>query len=111
MEHDARQVLEDCWRQDDDALMRGRCRWCSFEQAGQHANDCPCAALSVALDQRDALVELWKAEKQYLRMQGVARSARKAGREGARQRAEKANKELEKALQRVHELGLEEMLR
>ena len=110
MEDDLRQVLLACWSGDDSQEVDGVCRWCRFEVAGEHKDECPCHALSRALDQRDALTGLLKAEKHYMRMQGVARSARKAGRAGAQRRLDEAAHELEKALARVRKLDLEKWL-
>jgi hypothetical protein len=107
VEYDLRAVLRDCWLADDDPESTGYCRWCRFEREGEHALNCPCRALSSALDQRDALAEYIRAEKHYLRVQGSFRLARKSGRPEAKERMDEARYRLENALAKLQALGIE----
>lgn len=107
MEYDLRAVLRDCWIANDDPESIGHCRWCQFEREGEHALNCPCRALSSALDQRDALAEYIRAEKHYLRVQGSFRLTRKSGRPEAKERMDEASSRLEKALAKLRALDIE----
>jgi hypothetical protein len=111
VEDDLRAVLQDCWIVDDDLERNGYCRWCRFKHAGEHDPNCPCRALSRALDQRDALTEFIQAERHYIRVQGAFRLARKSGRPEAKERMDEASSRLESALARLRALGVEGLTR
>lgn len=104
-------VLDECWSTGAEDMQEGICRWCRYKIAGQHSEDCPCLALSAALDQREALAEYIKAEKHYLRVQGSFRLARKSGRPEVKERMDEASSRLEASLAQLRSLGIEAMLR
>jgi hypothetical protein len=62
------------------------------------------------VQQRNALIEYIQAEKQYIRLQGAARTARKSGGSAVKERLQEATSRFESALARIRELGIEEML-
>ncbi len=107
-------VLEVCWedgKSTDAGASEQICRWCHYDSPGEHAPDCPCAALSLALQQRDALAAYAKAEKRYVFMQGAVRLAKKPDKAEMRRRLDEAVLTLEAALSRLNELGIEDMVR
>lgn len=101
--------LDACWQ--DDGQSSKTCRWCQLNEPGQHAEDCPCLALSLALQQRDSLVDYIKALKRNMTMQGAIRLAKKSARSEMKARVDESTLRLEAALARLRELGIDEMLR
>ncbi|MGD2253930.1 MAG: hypothetical protein PVF70_13530 [Anaerolineales bacterium] len=107
-------VLEDCWSEGGDpdtSTKEQSCRWCHQSQRHGHAPDCPCLALSLALQHRDALANYVKAEKRNLIMQGALRLAKKSAKDDVKRRRDEAAMLLEDVLTRLRELGIEDMVR
>ena len=114
MTEDLKAVLEDCWSEGSDldtSTKEQSCRWCHQSKRHGHAPECPCVALSLALQQRDALAEYAKAEKRTMIMQGAVRLAKKPVKSEVRHRHKEAVLRLEAAFTRLRELGIEEMVR
>lgn len=114
MTDDLKAVLENCWGNTTgpDMLSRQRsCRWCHHSHPGEHDPECPCVALSLALQQRDALAGYARAEKRNIIMQGAVRLARKSAKAEMKQRMDETVLRVEAALARLRELGIEEMVR
>ncbi len=112
MGDDLKAVLEICWESNpsDDDSDQANCRWCHHPMAGEHDPACPCLALSLALQQRDALASYIKAEKRSFTMQGALRLAKKTAKSQMKQRVDQAALELEAALACLRELGIEELI-
>jgi hypothetical protein len=68
-------------------------------------------ALSLALEQRDALANYVKAEKRNLIMHGALRLAKKSAKDDMKRKRDEAAMLLEAALTRLRELGIEDMVR
>jgi hypothetical protein len=68
-------------------------------------------ALSLALQQRDALAGFVKAEKRNMTMRSALRLARKPAKPEVKRRLDETVLELESALARLRELGIEEIVR
>ena len=114
MTDDLKAVLENCWG-DGTTLatltLQRFCRWCHHSSPGEHDPGCPCVALSLALQQRDALAGYAKAEKRNVIMQGAVRLAKKAAKAEMKRRLDETVLLLESALARLRQLGIEEMVR
>jgi len=114
MTDDLKAVLENCWgdgASPDTLTLQRSCRWCHDSNPGEHDPECPCVALSLALQQRDALAGYAKAEKRTAIMQGAVRLARKSAKGEMKRRLDEAVLQLEAAIARLRELGIEEMVR
>ena len=114
MTDDLEAVLESCWREGISSypLTTGkRCRWCHHSKPTDHDPECPCVALSLALQQRDALLSYLRAEKRNVTMQGAVRLARESAKADTKRRLDETVLLLEAALARLRELGIEEMVR
>ena len=114
MTDDLNVVLENCWEDgtSPDALtIEKHCRWCHHSKPAGHDPECPCVALSLALQQRDALAGYAKAEKRNVIMQGAVRLANKSAKAAMKRRLDETVLLLEAALARLRELGIGEMVR
>jgi hypothetical protein len=111
---DLEAVLEDCWAESskaDTGAVEESCRWCHQSKDQGHTPDCPCGALFLALQQRDALAAYVKAEKRNIVMQGAIRLAKRNSKAEVKRRLEESALQLEAAHARLRELGIEEMVR
>ena len=107
-------VLENCWRDGSSSvpLPTGKlCRWCHHSRPAHHDPECPCVALSLALQQRDALASYLRAEKRNVTMQGAVRLARESAKADTKRRLDETVLLLEAALARLRELAIEDMVR
>lgn len=107
-------VLDECWeaRSDPEDLSAKRiCRYCMKSEELGHADGCPCAALSLALQQRDAIAEFTHCEKRSLTMQGAYRLAKKSDKVNVKRRLDDAMLRMEAARARLMELGIDFMIR
>lgn len=114
MGNELREVLEGCWRSEgatEDTAVEAICRWCERMRRQGHEPGCPCTALDLALQQRDALAAYIKAEKRSAVMQGALRLAKKSAKVEVKQRVDESALQLEATLARLRELGIEEMVR
>jgi len=114
MTDDPRRMLESCWEGIAGSRAAGAdqfCRWCHHVEPGMHSPDCPCMALSLALEQRDALASYIMAERRNMVLQGAFRLARGSARADMKQRLDEAALQLEAASARLRDLGIEEMVR
>jgi hypothetical protein len=114
MSDDLKVVLDNCWvdgTSPDTLTVQRFCRWCHYSRPGEHDPECPCVALSLALQQRDALAGYAKAEKRNVVMQGAVRLANKSAKAEMKQRLNETVLLLEAAIARLRDLGIEEMVR
>jgi hypothetical protein len=108
MTDDLSAVLVNCWAGNGGP---GTCRWCRHAEPETHEPACPCIALALALQQRDALADYVKAEKRTLTMQAAVRLAKRPNRTQVRQRLDQDVLALETALARLRDLGIDGMVR
>lgn len=104
-------VLQACWRPGEVRGQERTCRCCHQGESQGHDPECPCGALDLALQQRDALATYTKAEKRNWMLQSAVRLARKSGRSEVKERLDRSALELEAAHARLRELGIDDKVR
>ena len=114
MSDEPRRILDSCWEEIASSQAAGAghiCRWCHHVEPGMHHPDCPCVALSLALEQRDALASYVRAERRNMVLQGAFRVAHGPAKADTKRRRDEAALLLEAASARLRDLGIEDMVR
>lgn len=109
-----RAALERCYEDNPGAAApesSRRCRWCREPPSAGHAPECPCAALALALSQRDALAAYVRAERRSLTMHGAVRLGPKGARPALQRRRDDAVRALEAAAAELRALGIDGLVR